>query len=1126
MSVVLVTDRYVRPADLVITALAVVALMAALWFAVRLLWPLRRIPSDRQVARYIEESCPGLEERLTSAADVLGRMRDHRVGRGHDTPGTDLSHLVVGDATRRARTIDLDRVVSRSHVRSAILRTTVAVLAFVVVSVTGSQTLQRIARVAWLYAFPASAVLVVEPGDTRVLAGEPVVVRALLEGMNGVFIRTPPALTLTVERGETRVVSMARIDRARVDGDSTRVAFETVLPAVDESFDYQVGVATLRSDRFSVTAFHPPHIERIDVRFEYPAFANLPPRVERDGGDVYAPAGTLVTVSIHSDKPVREGEVQFAGGSDLALRRVSEYVAEASFEVVADDTYRVRVVDTDGLSTPSGLDYFVRAVVDRPPVVDVVRPADDREITPLEEIVIEATAADDFGLERFELVWAVEGRRDRHVSLLSEPGQRQASGARTLYAEQLDVAPGDFISYYVRALDTNTGTGAGYVRSDLYFLEVRPFDREFEEAQSQLTSGREAGEIEDLAEVEKQIIIATWRVDGQPASDNRAIDVAAVADAQGELRWAAERAAQKILARGRPNTGNAGRTTGVEMEAMRDAIEAMREAEARLREDGTAVAITQEKEALNQLLRAEAEIRKHQVRRPENGSGGGQGGGGGAQEDLSALFDDELRRDQQTNYEDRPSTAAPRSEDADDVTDAQRRLEELAARQESLAREQEQLGAKGDDDGESDSDDDERKRQLERLTREQNQLRQELEEVARRLDRNPTDESNSASDSAQIAEEMRRAANDLRRGDPDQAAARGQDAARRLRALGRQLGGQSGTPESNDERVGRLQREAEQLADDERQLASEVRESEMTGPARRELSRRGEALADRVDALDRGVEGARSEVEHGQEALETASRELETSDVAARTRQLARRLRRPAGSSGSAEERDGARVAEGQQNDDTGVAERQDAVDDTAEGNDAGSVDDATQIAASAEELAEALQRVARQLSVASGESSAEDAALAGQLAGIRELEDRLDRLEQGQMPGGGSPGAAREDFARDLAETPGVLEYLGSLRPTAREDLDEWVRHWKTGAAPGTEAFKQDLAAWENLRVDVRIALERLEADHALARQALKAADRVTVGPTAEIPDAYRRLVESYYRSIATPRSRAGAVH
>ena len=63
----------------------------------------------------------------------------------------------------------------------------------------------------------------------------------------------------------------------------------------------------------------------------------------------------------------------------------------------------------------------------------------------------------------------------------------------------------------------------------------------------------------------------------------------------------------------------------------------------------TADAIPHEMAALNALLQAQAEIRKRQVSQQQN-SGGGNGGNRQSQ-DLSNLFDRELKRQQKTNYE-------------------------------------------------------------------------------------------------------------------------------------------------------------------------------------------------------------------------------------------------------------------------------------------------------------------------------------------------------------------------------------------------------------------------------------------------------------------------------------------
>ena len=111
----------------------------------------------------------------------------------------------------------------------------------------------------------------------------------------------------------------------------------------------------------------------------------------------------------------------------------------------------------------------------------------------------------------------------------------------------------------------------------------------------------------------------------------------------------------------------------------------MTEAEISLRAEETSRAVPFEMDALNHLLKAEAEVRRRQVSTQQSGAGGR--GQSQAREDLSALFDQELRRDQQTNYETR-SPSSESDDDAGDESEAQRRLRELAERQQNLSRDE------------------------------------------------------------------------------------------------------------------------------------------------------------------------------------------------------------------------------------------------------------------------------------------------------------------------------------------------------------------------------------------------------------------------------------------------------
>ena len=124
--------------------------------------------------------------------------------------------------------------------------------------------------------------------------------------------------------------------------------------------------------------------------------------------------------------------------------------------------------------------------------------------------------------------------------------------------------------------------------------------------------------------------------------------------------------------------------------------------------------------ALKGLLQAQAEVRRREVAQQAGAAMGGLGRQG---QDLSALFDKELQRQQRTNYETRSqSRDAARRQESESALD---RIRDLARRQEELSRRQRELAQARRRRAE------EMKRQLEKLTREQEELRQQAEELAR-----------------------------------------------------------------------------------------------------------------------------------------------------------------------------------------------------------------------------------------------------------------------------------------------------------------------------------------------------------------------------------------------------------
>src|SRR6185295_15348838 len=82
------------------------------------LWPLRRVPQDAAVARYIEEREPALDDRLVSAVDVARRRT---------APG--LADAMLADAARRSAGVDVDAIVPARSLKRAAIQAAAAAIA-------------------------------------------------------------------------------------------------------------------------------------------------------------------------------------------------------------------------------------------------------------------------------------------------------------------------------------------------------------------------------------------------------------------------------------------------------------------------------------------------------------------------------------------------------------------------------------------------------------------------------------------------------------------------------------------------------------------------------------------------------------------------------------------------------------------------------------------------------------------------------------------------------------------------------------------------------------------------------------------------------------------------------------
>ena len=467
-----------------------------------------------------------------------------------------------------------------------------------------------------------------------------------------------------------------------------------------------------------------PQIESLRLTYNYPGWTGLPRRTEESGGDIRAVAGTRVALEVVTNAPL-EGPLLVINGTQSGLQAggagANANTVRGDLVVKEPGHYRIATKFGDEIVALTQ-DLAIDVVPDEKPTVQILRPGRDYQATNIEEVPVSLKAQDDFRLESLTLRYSVNGGDFRDEKL--DAGAADIQAAALLRLEELQqkgaggtaplLEPGDLVSYYAVARDHASST-----QTDLFLIQVQPFDRRFTQSQANGGGGGGGGDDDQgaISQRQREVLLATWnlqrndRAEGRDA-ERKADNARMLSEVQKTLADQANTLVER--ARARQLTGT---DQGVDkfVTSLEEATKAMRPAAEDLANQDLQAAVKHEQLALQHLLRAEATFREIQV--AMQSSRGGGGGGAQAGRDVSEMT--ELELDLEKNqYETEPQMTAQQKSGAED--ELMRRLKELARRQEQLAREAAQRNATPEA----------QRWQQEQLRREAEQLRRELEQLA------------------------------------------------------------------------------------------------------------------------------------------------------------------------------------------------------------------------------------------------------------------------------------------------------------------------------------------------------------------------------------------------------------
>ena len=638
-----------------------------------LIQPLRVKLTPHDVALNVERKHRDLEDRLVSALQ-FGEAETEDPIKSH------LLQRLVTDAVERTDGIDfkatIDKSKKRKHIGIAVAVLAGCALIALIFPTELNISINRLLS-PWEKTEPVfTTKLTVEPGNARILRGRSLAINLEVTG------KAADKARLIYKKGDSAADTESQhqeIDMMQIEGEKHRFGYEIF--NINENMEYYVTANGIESERYTVEVFDMPKVTAVEVTYTYPEYTQLNPITQQGEGNIRAVAGSQAEVRITTNKAIESATLTVEAQDPTPMLISDGRTLTTTLDVLTDGKYTVKLLCVDGFNNQTPIEYTITAIPDEPPEVAIKEPGRDIKATKLEEVKVLAEAVDDYGVENMTLMYSVGSGEPQELEAetVEVKEKKIISGAYVFYLEELDVEPGEIISYYAQATDNNTRTGPGTGTSELYFIEVRPFNERYMQMDAEGQQAPEEQPFPNLISDQRTIIKNTWKhIHSRPSpmTENYQSAVKKIGDEQDQLKDKTQRVTDEL--------SMSMRDANVDPEMLmnlEEAVAKMGEASGELHAIKPKAALPHEQDALELLTKAMMELDKVLTRMR---SGGSQAAADNIEMDMEDLQD--------TIEQDENELDEQMSEQTQELLDQAR---DMLSQQEQLTEQSQQMAREG-----------------------------------------------------------------------------------------------------------------------------------------------------------------------------------------------------------------------------------------------------------------------------------------------------------------------------------------------------------------------------------------------------------------------------------------------
>ena len=455
--------------------------------------------SRQDIAVKVEDARPELMDAYACAVDIAEKG-------GPDGP---IEEALTRQVRTKFQSGEISNIVLPAYLKQSIISLMVALTVVLVFMAYGSPLTKTAFFHVKAQGNPVLAGVTVSPGNVSLPQGKDLRIEATVK-------RGKQEATVEYNMGG----SWKKLEMFN-EGEGN---FSGIIYGVEDSFSYRVITPDVSSEEFQVKVYLEPEIKDFKITVVPETYMKRPPYTVEEIKDVVVPESATVTIEMTTNKEckavISADKEQIPFGGEFSEKHSYSFKAEKTHN------YSINIEDQKG-NTAVSRPFKISIVQDIPPHIEVTKPGKDVKKYKTDIVQLEINALDDFGLDKVTL--HIDSTTDNEGKFINnskslvvfeaKEGEKNVLEKNFFHDINLkadDAKEGDFISYYLTAVDNKTPIPQ-VSRTKIFFIEVRPDKSDVQNNEEQEGQDGEQQElsVNDLIALQKDLIRKTIDIKGR-----------------------------------------------------------------------------------------------------------------------------------------------------------------------------------------------------------------------------------------------------------------------------------------------------------------------------------------------------------------------------------------------------------------------------------------------------------------------------------------------------------------------------------------------------------------------------------------------------------------------------------